>query len=97
MSFENWLANFERLTICHLYPDAVAQEICDTSVSKTTICMAPCCVLLLIDIGPNSYYFELIVQLLFVFGLACYLRVWSIALEFQLHPCFFLNFIRLET
>lgn len=31
MSFEDWLANFERLTICHLYPDAVAQEICEDS------------------------------------------------------------------
>lgn len=31
MSFEDWLANFERLTMCHLYPDAVTREICETN------------------------------------------------------------------
>ncbi|KAK2154376.1 hypothetical protein LSH36_269g00026 [Paralvinella palmiformis] len=27
MSFEDWIENFERLSICHLYPDALTKEV----------------------------------------------------------------------
>lgn len=88
MSFEDWLANFERLTMCHLYPDAVTREICETNVSWNR----PLHDGLLLVVVCLYWLISSIVHLLFVFG---FLRVWCIALKFIVQFCLFFDVFRL--